>query len=127
MDTVANVLTSLVNAQRAGKKRAAVPYSKFSHSLLQMLKEKGYIANVRLQESPRAKLVVTLDYDGRTPKITAVKRLSTPGRRWYASHDEIPFDYQGYGMVIISTSEGLMDETKARKQKKGGELICAIW
>ncbi|MEX0649920.1 MAG: 30S ribosomal protein S8 [Candidatus Andersenbacteria bacterium] len=127
MDTVANMLTSLVNAQRADKKRVAVPYSAFNHRLLQMLQEKGFIASVRVQESPRSKLVVTLLYDDRTPKISGVKRLSSPGRRWYAAHNEIPYSYQGFGMIVLSTSQGLVDQDRARREKIGGELVCAIW
>lgn len=128
MDVIANMLTSLVNAQRAGKKRVAVPYSNFKHQLLQFLQEQGYIAKVRVQESPRPKLVVTLKYyEDEKPRITGVKRLSSPGRRWYTGHTEVPFTYQGFGTVVISTSKGIIDEVTARKEHIGGEIICAIW
>lgn len=127
MDVIANMLTSLVNAQRVGKKRVAVPYSEFKLQLLHFLQEQGYIAKVRVQEGPKAKLVVTLLYDEETPRITGVKRLSSPGRRWYAGHEEIPFTYQGFGTIVISTSKGIVNEVTARKDRVGGEVICAIW
>lgn len=128
MDTVANMLTALVNAQRVGKKRVALPYSRFQKSLLEFLQQQGLVAKVRVQESPRAKLVVTLAYDEHEePKIAGAKRLSSPGRRYYAGSDEIPFSYQGFGTIVVSTSEGLLDDVSARKRGLGGELVCAIW
>lgn len=128
MDTVANMLTTIVNAQRVGKERVAIPYSRFSKELLEFLQKKGVLAKVRVQESPRAKLVVTLAYDEEErPKISGVKRISAPGRRSYIKHSAIPFTYQGYGFLVLSTPEGLMDDSQARKKGVGGELICAIW
>lgn len=128
MDPIANMLTTLHNAQRVGKRRAAIPYSRFTKSMLQVLQKKGIVSKVRLQESPKAKLVVTLAYDeNNMPRIHGVRRLSTPGRRLYVKHSGIPNDYRGFGMVIVSTPKGLMDDKEARRQKLGGELVCAIW
>ena len=128
MDPIADMLTSLVNAQRVGKKRVAVPYSHFKKNLLTTLQEQGYISSVRVQESPKSKLVVSLAYDDfGNPKIRGVKRMSSPGGRMYARHAKMPYSYEGYGTIIVSTSRGLMDEKKARKDKVGGELVCAIW
>ncbi len=128
MDPIADMLTSLLNAQRVGKKRAAVPYSEFKKSLLQFLQDKGMIGSFRLQDSPRPKLVVSLKYnEEEEPAIKGVKRYSKPGSRYYVGSEEIPYSYQGIGMIVVSTSAGLKSEKEARKEKLGGELICAIW
>lgn len=127
MDTIGNMLTSLVNAQRVGKKHVAIPYSRFNKDLLEFLQKRGVVAKVRMQESPKAKLVVTLAYDSGQPVIHGTKRISKPGRKMYAKNDAIPYAYQDFGFIVLSTSKGLMDEAQARKEHVGGELICAIW
>lgn len=128
VDVMANLLTTLTNAQRVGKKRVALPYSGYKKDFLEFLQKQGVLAAVRVQESPRAKLVVTLAYDETgQPKIGGAKRLSKPGRRLYAKHTEIPYTYDGYGFIVVSTPEGLMIDHKARKAGVGGELVCAIW
>ncbi len=128
MDSVANILTILLNGQRVGKERVAVPYSKFAKNFLDFLKKENLIGDVRLQETPIAKLVVSLAYeDDETPKIAGAKRISKPGRRVYVGASNLPYSQQDNGMIIVSTPEGLMDEKHARGKKVGGELICAIW
>ncbi|MBI1833698.1 MAG: 30S ribosomal protein S8 [Candidatus Andersenbacteria bacterium] len=128
MDPIADMLTSLINAQRAQKKRVAVPYSRFKEALLATLQEQGFVSSVRTQDSPAAKLIVSLAYteDG-SPRLNGVKRLSTPGRRRYAGATQMPYNYTGFGKIIVSTSKGLMEADKAKKEKLGGELVCAIW
>ena len=127
MDPIGDMLTSLINAQRAGKARVAVPHSKFKKQLLDFLVQKGMVDHVRMQESPRSKLVVTLKYPNGEPAIRGVRRISKPGQRVYASAARMPYSYQSIGFVVISTPQGLIDESQARRQKVGGELICAIW
>ncbi|MBI3251293.1 MAG: 30S ribosomal protein S8 [Candidatus Andersenbacteria bacterium] len=128
MDPIADMLTTLLNAQRVGKKRVVVPYSTFKKSLLDFLQQKGVIAACRVQESSKAKLVVTLKYDdSEQPVLHGVRRFSKPGSRYYVGSTEIPYSYQGVGFVVISTSQGLKDEKQARREKIGGELVCAIW
>ena len=128
MDSVANTLTILLNGQRVGKERVAVPYARFTKSLLEFLKKKSLIGDMRMQESPISKLVVSLAYnENKTPKITGARRISKPGRRVYAPAANLPYTQQEHGMIIVSTPEGLMDEKHARGKGLGGELICAIW
>lgn len=128
MDSVANILTILLNGQRVGKERVAVPFSKFAKNFLEFLKKENLIGDVRVQESPIAKLVVSLAYEeDETPKITGAKRISKPGRRVYAGSAKLPYTQQDRGMIIVSTPDGLMDEKHARGKNIGGELICAIW
>ena len=128
MDTVANLLNSVINAQRVEKKHVVVPYSRFSKELLDFLAKKEMIGKVRVQDSPIKKLVVSLRYhkDGR-PTITGVQRVSKPGRRVYAKGTEMPYTRQDRGFIVVSTSTGLMDEKSARGKNLGGELLCEIW
>ncbi|MEX2055071.1 MAG: 30S ribosomal protein S8, partial [Candidatus Andersenbacteria bacterium] len=93
-----------------------------------LLHEKGLVAALRTQEGPQPKLVVTLAYsDDGDARIHGLKRLSRPGQRLYATKADIPYSLDGVGMVILSTSKGLMDDSKARQEGLGGELICEIW
>lgn len=128
MDTIANMLNSIINAQRVKKQRAAVDYSRFKESLARLLQERGWIADFRMQEGPRPKLIFTLTYDeSGAPRIAGIRRLSKPGQRLYVSAARIPYSRDGLGSVIVSTPQGLMDDKKARKLGLGGELVCEIW
>ncbi len=127
MDSVADMLTSILNAQRVRKARVAVPYSNFKKDLLEFLRDKGVVAKIKVQDSPRNKLIVTLLYDNDQPAIRGIKRISSPGKKTYVSADQIPFSYSGYGFIVVSTSQGLMDDQQARQKGLGGELICAVW
>ena len=128
MDSVANMLTALLNAQRVRKARVAVPYSRFKEELAMLLKNKGLVATVRVQEGPQTQLIVTLAYeDNGEPRLQGVKRLSTPGRRQYANTRDLPYPVQEQGAVVVSTSQGLMDDREARRLGVGGELVCEVW
>lgn len=127
MDPIADILTSLLNAQRVGKERVALPYAAFSERLARFLHERGVVGDVRVQEGTRPKLVITLAYRDGQPKVTAARRLSSPGRRFYVSHRELPYAGRRPGFFVISTSQGLMDAEKARKERLGGELVCVIY
>lgn len=128
MDAIANMLTTIINAQRVGKPRVAVPYSRFKEQLAKLLREQGLLAAVRVQEGPRAKLVLTLAYDeAGSARIKGVRRLSTPGQRYYVSSHKIPFSQVQSGMMIVSTPQGLMAGMQARRAGVGGELVCEVW
>lgn len=128
MDTIANMLQSIINAQRVNKKRVAVPYSGFQERLANLLKEKGLIGDVRVQEGPLKKLIISLSYDNQDrPNIRGLKRTSTPGRHVYVKKGNIPYSFDGFGSYIISTSQGLMDDSQARTKGLGGEIVCEIW
>ena len=128
MDTVANMLTTLINAQRVNKVRVAVPYAKMQESLLKFLKEKKRIASMRVQEGEKPKLVVTLKYDeDKNPAIRGVRRVSKPGARKYVSAAAMPYTKHGDAFFVVSTSKGIIDEVTARRTGIGGELICEIW
>lgn len=127
MDTIANMLTSLVNAQRVGKERVAVPYSRLTERFLGVLKDHKRLADFRFQKGSQAKFVITLTYDNKRPMISGIRRISKPGGRRYVLKTDLPYPKHGEGFYIISTSRGLMDERKARREKLGGELMCEIW
>jgi small subunit ribosomal protein S8 len=128
MDTIANMLTTLINAQRVRKQRVVVPYSRYKENLARLLQEKGYVADLRVQDGPQPKIIITLAYtEAGQPKIQGVRRLSRPGQRRYANRSEIPFVRDGLGSILLSTSQGLVDDTRARKLGIGGELVCEIW
>lgn len=129
MDNIANMLTTIINAQRVGKPRVAVGYSRLKEALVRLLQTKGFIAAVRVQEGPQQQLIITLAYDeqSRQPRIASLKRISTPGRRQYVQRDQVPYPLTDRGVIVLSTSQGLMDDRQARAAGVGGELVCEVY
>lgn len=127
MDTIGNMLTSLVNAQRVKKERVLIPYSRVHESLLKLLEARGRIGHVSRKEGTAGKLLVTLKYDDGKPSIRGVRRLSKPGGRHYVGTGGLPYPTHGNAFYVVSTSQGLMDQMRARREKLGGELMCEIW
>jgi small subunit ribosomal protein S8 len=124
-DPIADMLTRIRNAQAARHESVSLPYSKIKESIAGILKEAGFIAGVEVTASGAFKtIVITLAELGR---ITTLTRVSKPGRRMYVSAGEIPLVLGGRGIVIVSTSGGIMTGREARKQGLGGELICKVW
>jgi small subunit ribosomal protein S8 len=130
-DPIADMLARVRNAAMAQHAITRMPASKVKHSIAQILKAEGYIADVRMDESPitkRMEMVVALKYDrDRSCAFQGIKRVSRPGRRVYVGHDRIPRVLSGLGTSILSTSQGLMTDTEARRRKVGGELVCEVW
>ena len=133
-DPIADLLSRIRNASLARHDRTEVPASKLKHEVAKILKQEGFIADVRAADaeaatSPTAnKLTIVLKYGrDRTAAIDGIRRVSRPGRRVYVRHDRIPRVYSGLGISILSTSRGLMSDREARRQKVGGELLCEVW
>lgn len=130
-DPIADLLARVRNAAMAQHAVTRVPASKIKHNIAKILKAEGYIADVRVDESPvtkRPEIVVALKYDrDRTCAFRGIKRVSRPGRRVYVGHDSIPRVLSGLGTCILSTSQGLMTDAEARRKKVGGELLCEVW
>jgi small subunit ribosomal protein S8 len=127
-DPIADMLTRIRNAAAVSKNEVALPYSKIKHNVAQVLVANGYLASVEITDGVVAKqLHIVINHAGTSPRITGSKRLSTPGRRMYASCDAIPRVKQGRGLVIISTSKGIMAGAEAKSQRLGGELICEVY
>jgi len=128
-DPVADMLTRIRNASRARLDRVDVPQSKMKERLAAVLKAEGYIDDFRvIAGKPQGVIEIKLRYGAeREPVITGVRRVSTPGLRRYMGHDDIPTVRNGQGVMILTTSKGLMSDRMARKQRLGGEAICTLW
>ena len=128
-DPVADLLTRIRNAQRAGLEKVEVPASKMKQKICEVLREEGFVREVSLKEDDRqGVLTVMLKYDpDKRPAISDIRRQSKPGLRRYVGYEDIPNVMNGLGVAILSTSKGVMVDREARKQHLGGELIATIW
>jgi small subunit ribosomal protein S8 len=130
-DPIADMLARVRNAAMAQHAITRMPASKVKHNIAKILKDEGYIADVRIDESPitkRPEIVLALKYDrDRSCAFQGIRRVSRPGRRVYVGHDRIPRVLSGLGTSILSTSQGLMTDSEARRRKVGGELVCEVW
>ena len=123
-DLIADALIRIKNGYLAGKDAVDLPYSKLVFSVSQDLKEAGYLSKV--EEGDR-KITVTLKYDGKSPVLTDVKRISKPGLRVYKGKKELPRVLGGLGVALVSTPKGVMTADKARKEGVGGEILAYVW
>ena len=127
-DPISDMLARLRNAALARHERTDMPSSRMRVSIAQLLKEEGYVDDVRESEGPKKVLTVVMRYGrDRAAAIDGVRRVSRPGRRVYVRHDQIPRVRNGYGIAILSTSKGVMSDRQARKAAVGGELLCEVW
>lgn len=124
-DPIADMLTRIRNAQLAGQREVVLPSSKLKYAVAQLLEREGWIMGLASLDRNRH-LKILLKYDQGRPIITALKRVSTPGRRVYVSRHDLPNVLNGMGTAIISTSRGLMTSVEARQAKLGGEVLCEI-
>ena len=123
---IADMLTRIRNAAAVGKDEVNLPYSKLKQSIAELLKSSRYISSVKVVDASVGKtLVLGLSQNGLG--ITEIVRLSKPGRRMYTSASEIPVIKSGRGVVIISTSKGVMSGDQAKTEGIGGELICKVY
>jgi small subunit ribosomal protein S8 len=127
-DPVSDMLTRIRNAIAVGKSEVSMPHSTIKQSVAELLKKSGFLNEVKVEgEGIDKKVVIQINSDDENAKITEISRLSRPGRRLYAKAKDIPVVKQGRGMVIISTSKGIMTGDEAKKAKVGGELICKVY
>jgi small subunit ribosomal protein S8 len=127
-DPIADMIIRIKNALMAKHDEVKVPHSKMKAQIGQILVDNKYVEELRIeQKAPQSDIVFKLKYVGRIPAITDVKRVSTPGRRIYATANKIPRALGGYGITIVSTSKGIMTDKEAKKQNIGGEVLCQIW
>jgi len=127
-DPIADMLTRIRNAIAASRTHVVLPHSKMKETIAKILKDNNFVADYRVETSGQFKsLVVTVHAEDDAPAITALQRVSKPGRRVYTSADDIPLVLGGRGMVIVSTPGGLMSGREARRKGLGGELICRVW
>lgn len=128
-DPIADMLTRIRNAIAVHKDSVSMPHSKVKEAVANVLKAQNFIDDVKTEESSDGykQLVVTINNEGSNARITEISRMSTPGRRLYSSADEIPVVKRGRGIVIVSTSKGMMTGADAKNQRLGGELICKVF
>ncbi len=127
MDPIANMLTSIRNAQAARLATVTVPASRVKLAILALLKREGFIEGYELDKGPKATLTISLRYENRQPAISHLRRISKPGLRIYRKRSELPRPLSGLGMAIISTPKGVITNKEARKLGLGGEIICEVW
>ena len=123
-DPIADMLTRIRNAHLALHKEVSVPRSKMKEALAAILKQEGYVDEIASEGNA---IKIQLRYHKGKAAIAGLKRISTPGRRVYVGHTDIPKVQNGLGICILSTSSGVMDGSTARDRKVGGELLCEIW
>jgi small subunit ribosomal protein S8 len=126
-DPISDMLTRIRNASRALLPAVELPHSRMKESLAHILKKEGYVAEVSVDGKTIKKLKIQLKYQGKKNVIEGLKRISKPGLRKYVGATEIPRVLAGLGISIVSTSEGVMTGTQAKKKNLGGELLCYIW
>lgn len=126
-DPIADMLTRIRNAAMAHKPEVALPFSKIKLEIAKILQKQGYITEVIKESKPWPHLILVLAYEGKEPILKHIKRLSKPGQRAYATHDQLPKVLNGLGFWILSTSKGMLTDSEARRSKIGGELICEVW
>ena len=127
-DQIADLITRIRNAIQVGKNEIQAPTSKLKVAVVEGLKKGGYIADYDIEKShPRDTLHVLINNEGDIAKINEITKVSKPGRRVYTSADDIPVIKSGRGIVLISTSKGVMSGTEAKKQRLGGEILVKVW
>ena len=127
-DPIADLLTRIRNAVMVGKNEIRVPTSKIKHTVALELKKAGYLTDVKVEAAkPRDILVVTINEAGENSTINEIKRLSKPGRRVYVGANDIPRVKSGRGIVLVSTSKGVVTGQEAVKQRLGGELLLSVY
>ena len=128
-DPIADMLTRIRNASAARHTDVLVPASRTKREIARILKDEGFIADVAEEQAgPSKNLKLTLRYvDGKVPVVSGLKRVSKPGLRVYAAKTEIPRVRGGLGIVIVSTSQGIMTGAQARKAQLGGEVLAYVW
>jgi small subunit ribosomal protein S8 len=127
-DPIADMLTRIRNAAAVGKHEVAMPHSKIKEGIADLLKKSGFIKGVSVADATVGKtLKLVIAEEGGASPITEIVRISKPGRREYTGAAEIPTIKRGRGVVIVSTSRGLMIGAEAKKAGVGGELICKIY
>jgi len=128
-DPIADMLTRIRNAARVGKPNVQVKASKVCQGIAEVLKSEGYIEGYdRIDDGKQGILRIQLKYDPNGQSvITEIKRVSKPGCRAYAPVDGLPTVLGGMGIVVVSTSKGIVSDRKCRENKVGGEVLCTVY
>jgi small subunit ribosomal protein S8 len=126
-DPISDMLTRIRNAGHALRPVVAVPHSRVKEDIANILKKEGYVAEVAVEGKFPKTINIKLKYQGKKNVIEGLRRMSRPGLRHYVGATEIPRVLGGLGVSVVSTSEGVMTGTQAKKKNLGGELLCYVW
>ena len=126
-DPIANLFSSINNAQSRAKESVVVPSSTKKVALVEILKKEGYLGEYSVSEETKPQLTIKLRYFEGLPVIKQLKRISKPGLREYSGFKDLPSVNGGLGVAIISTNKGLMTDQQARDAELGGEVICSVF
>jgi small subunit ribosomal protein S8 len=126
-DPISDMLARIRNANRALLPSVEIPHSKIKESLASILKREGYIQDFAVEGKLPKNIKLRLKYQGKKSVIEGLRRISTPGLRRYVGSTDIPRVRGGLGVAVLSTSEGVMTGTQARKKNIGGEIVCYVW
>ncbi len=126
-DPISDMLTRIRNAGRALLPTVEMPHSRIKEDLANILKQEGYVAEVAVEGKPFKKIRLRLKYQGKKSVIEGLRRISKPGLRHYVGAADIPRVLGGMGVAVISTPEGVMTGSAARRKNLGGELLCYVW
>lgn len=127
-DPIADMLTRIRNAIAVNKHEVSLPHSNIKESVARLLKESNFIDDVNVEKASVGKtLSIKISDEASSARITEIVRMSKPGRRYYVSSKEIPVVKRGRGLVIVSTSKGIMTGDQAKLERVGGELICKVY
>lgn len=127
-DPIADMLTRIRNAINVHKHEVVLPHSKLKQSVAELLKKSGFLRAVKVTDATVGKTMkIVINDEGENARITEIVRLSKPGRREYVGAADIPTVMRGRGIVIVSTSKGLMTGKQAKQSGLGGELICKVY
>ncbi len=124
-DPIADMLTRLRNADRAGHTEVRMPFSKMKYSVLQVMAKNGYLEEVNIDTSGKFQEIHAILV--KKPQQLSLKRISKPGQRIYVKASKVPSILSGLGIAILSTPQGIMSNKDAKKNKIGGELLCEIY
>jgi len=125
-DPIAECLTTIRNGLSARHKYVDIIMSKEKKAIVKILHEEGFILNYLVDDSKK-RMRIFLKYKNRSPIIQGIKRVSNPGLRKYLGWRDLPSVFNGFGIAIISTSQGIMTDHEAREKKVGGEFLCKVW
>jgi small subunit ribosomal protein S8 len=127
-DPIADMLNRIKNAQAVDHATVELPFSNLKYEIAKILERRGFVGPIEKKgKKVKKTMEITLKYNDQEPAILGVKRVSKPGQRIYLSYGQIRKVKGGRGLSVISTSQGLMTDQEAKKQRLGGEVICEIW
>jgi small subunit ribosomal protein S8 len=126
-DPISDLLTRIRNAGQAQHSDVSIPHSRLKEAISRVLKDEGYVSDVKVEGEKIKSIRVSLRYQNRRSVITGLKQISTPGLRRYVGAGDVPRVLGGMGVAVLSTPKGVLTGVEARKQNVGGEVICYVW